>query len=355
MRLVNILSIAVGLTLASISGAWAQGQYPTVNGPFIPATVMHCLNAQGLAVPATAAGTCVGSSGGGASSNFGAAFPAAGTAIGCTDGTNMVACGTATNPFRVNPTGTTAQPISAAASSIAAGAGVDGWDLTQGTKGDAACANPATSCSIIQLLKGQWTDIRGAIPTQAGTVIIGGVGIDQTTIGTTNAMSLKYVNATALGTPTNFGTTPGAVVALSANASHFLGTVAASAGSGNVGTGTQRVVLATDQAALTNSLPVINGASAYETVAASQTAQSLGATGATGDYLSHCVVTPGTTSPGVVTILDNATAVVSFAGGASSVSNLVPFPVPIGALSVSGAWKITTGSNVTVVCVGKFT
>jgi hypothetical protein len=99
----------------------------------------------------------------------------------------------------------------------------------------------------------------------------------------------------------------------------------------------------------------IGAANAYETVAASQTAQSLGATGATGDYLSHCVVTPGTTSPGVVTILDDATAIVSFAGGASSVSNLVPFAVPIGAISVSGAWKITTGANVTVVCVGRFT
>ncbi len=94
---------------------------------------------------------------------------------------------------------------------------------------------------------------------------------------------------------------------------------------------------------------------AYETVAASQTAQAMGATGATGDYLSHCIATPGTTSPGVVTILDNSTAIVSFAGGASSVSNLVPFAIPIGALSVSGAWKITTGANITVVCVGRFT
>lgn len=99
----------------------------------------------------------------------------------------------------------------------------------------------------------------------------------------------------------------------------------------------------------------IGAANAYETVAASQTAQAMGATGATGDFLSHCVATPGTTSPGVVTILDNATAIVSFAGGASSVSNLVPFTIPIGAISVSGAWKITTGANVTVVCVGRFT
>lgn len=105
----------------------------------------------------------------------------------------------------------------------------------------------------------------------------------------------------------------------------------------------------------TNKVALASDIYAYETVAASQTAQAMGATGATGDYLSHCIATPGTTSPGVVTVLDNATAVVSFAGGASSVSNLVPFTIPIGALSVSGAWKITTGANVTVVCVGRFT
>lgn len=106
----------------------------------------------------------------------------------------------------------------------------------------------------------------------------------------------------------------------------------------------------------TNTIGAVNNPySNYETVAASQTGQALGATGATGDYLSHCVVTPGTTSPGVVTVLDNAVSVVAFPGGASSVSNLVPFTIPIGALSVSGAWKITTGANVTVVCMGKFT
>lgn len=100
---------------------------------------------------------------------------------------------------------------------------------------------------------------------------------------------------------------------------------------------------------------VINGANGYETIAASQTAQVMGGSGATGDYLSHCTVVPVTTSPGVVTILDNATAIYSFPGGASSLSNLVPFSIPIAALSVSGAWKVTTGANVAVVCVGKFT
>jgi hypothetical protein len=104
---------------------------------------------------------------------------------------------------------------------------------------------------------------------------------------------------------------------------------------------------------------VQSAGSAYETVAASQTAQVLGPTGATGDYLSHCVIYPVTTSPGVVTVFDNANAagtnVIAFAGGATSTSNLTPISVPVGSISTAGAWKVTTGTNVIVTCYGKFT
>jgi hypothetical protein len=93
----------------------------------------------------------------------------------------------------------------------------------------------------------------------------------------------------------------------------------------------------------------------YETVAASQTAQVLGATGGTGDYIAGVLVVPATTSPGNVLLLDNATSITIFAGGASSVSNLVPFFIPLGMTSVSGAWKITTGSNVSCIGIGNFT
>lgn len=92
----------------------------------------------------------------------------------------------------------------------------------------------------------------------------------------------------------------------------------------------------------------------YETVAASQTAQGLGAAGATGDYLEGLLVIPATTSPGNVLLLDNATSITVFAGGATSVADLKPFFIPIHARSVSGAWKVTTGANVSVVAVGNF-
>jgi hypothetical protein len=66
------------------------------------------------------------------------------------------------------------------------------------------------------------------------------------------------------------------------------------------------------------------------------------------------LVIPATTSPGLVTILDNATSIPVFVGGALSVSDLAPFFVPLGIKSVSGPWKVTTGANVSVIGVGSF-
>lgn len=93
----------------------------------------------------------------------------------------------------------------------------------------------------------------------------------------------------------------------------------------------------------------------YETVAASQTAQVLGATGAAEDYISGVLVIPATTSPGNVLLLDNATSITVFTGGASSVTSLIPFFIPLGIKSVSGAWKLTTGTNVSCIGIGNFT
>lgn len=91
----------------------------------------------------------------------------------------------------------------------------------------------------------------------------------------------------------------------------------------------------------------------YETVAAGQTAQTLGATGATGDYLSHVLIQPATIAAGTTTILDNATVIFTFTTG--TLPSLAPIYVPIGAFSVSGAWKITTGANVSATAFGDFT
>jgi hypothetical protein len=101
------------------------------------------------------------------------------------------------------------------------------------------------------------------------------------------------------------------------------------------------------------SLSVTQAGLEYETVAASQTAQALGATGATGDYLSHIIIQPATTGAGTVTVLDNATVIYTFTSG--TLADLRPIIVPFNLFSVSGAWKVTTGTNVAVIGIGDFT
>lgn len=77
------------------------------------------------------------------------------------------------------------------------------------------------------------------VGVSAGSNIIGKVGIDQSSIGTTNAVALNYIG------PTNIAT-----------------------GNGVVGTGVQRVAIASDNTAFTVNLGTLNGAS----TAANQTA-----------------------------------------------------------------------------------
>jgi hypothetical protein len=105
-------------------------------------------------------------------------------------------------------------------------------------------------------------------------------------------------------------------------------------------------------------LPVSAGTD-YETVAASQTDQMMGATGAVGDFLAGILIVPGTTSPGAVSIKDgNGSGITIFSGGAGSVTTLHPFFVPFGAkctAATTPGWKITTGANVTAIGVGAFT
>jgi hypothetical protein len=94
----------------------------------------------------------------------------------------------------------------------------------------------------------------------------------------------------------------------------------------------------------------------FATVAASQTDQSLGSAGAIGDYLVGLLIVPATTSPGAVSIKDGGgSAITVFTGGATSVADLKPFFVELNIRSLAGAWKITTGANVSAIAVGQFT
>jgi hypothetical protein len=98
--------------------------------------------------------------------------------------------------------------------------------------------------------------------------------------------------------------------------------------------------------------------SGYETVAASQSDQVLGATGAIGDYLSGLLIVPATTAASAVSIQDGSggTDIEVFAGGGTTaLTTLIPFFVPLGIKAVDAGWRVTTGADVSVIAVGNFT
>jgi hypothetical protein len=233
---------------------------------------------------------------------------------------------------------------SIASGAIAAGAQIDLLTM-RGTKAPGtAAANSMLTGAIytaagITLTDGQQAALQF---DSAGNVKVSGIGvaIGSTTSGQTGSL---VMGATTTGAPsyTTAQTNP-----LSLDTAGNLRTIAPT--TTNAGAATVK-----------GGIAVVNGGSFYQAVAASQTATVLqSSTGAAGDYLSHCDIYPTSTSPGVVTVFDNANAaatnVIAFPGGASSLSNLVPFPIPVGAVSTAGAWKVTTGANVSVVCYGKF-
>ena len=95
----------------------------------------------------------------------------------------------------------------------------------------------------------------------------------------------------------------------------------------------------------------------YVSVAASQSNQLLGSTGAIGDYFNDVLIIPATSSPGAITIKDGSggSQITIFAGGTSSLNDLTPFTLDLGFPSRVGGWYITTGANVSVIAAGTFT
>lgn len=89
---------------------------------------------------------------------------------------------------------------------------------------------------------------------------------------------------------------------------------------------------------------------AYETVAASQTAQVLGTAGAIGDYIHRLVITVGTAATSTVALIDNSTSIPIMAAATA----IGVYSVEINARSASGAWSVTTGAGATVMAIGKF-
>jgi len=94
----------------------------------------------------------------------------------------------------------------------------------------------------------------------------------------------------------------------------------------------------------------------YEHVAAGQTAQVLGPTGAKGDYLHRLICTVTTAASGNVVIVDGSgTGILTHTVlPASAGTGINVYNIEINAVSADGAWKVTTGAGVEVMAVGIF-
>jgi len=100
------------------------------------------------------------------------------------------------------------------------------------------------------------------------------------------------------------------------------------------------------------SLSQVGNYGRYETVAASQTAQLLGAVGAAGDYVERLICVVATAATSAVTLLDGGTSIAVLPNAVGQ--GIGTYVIEIGMVSVSGAWKITTAAGVSVIAVGRF-
>jgi hypothetical protein len=95
----------------------------------------------------------------------------------------------------------------------------------------------------------------------------------------------------------------------------------------------------------------------YETIAASQSDQILGPVGHKGDILERLIIVPATTGAGTVSIKDgNGSAINVFVTG--TLADLSPLVIELGAICTAATtpgWKVTTGANVSVIAIGRFT
>lgn len=104
----------------------------------------------------------------------------------------------------------------------------------------------------------------------------------------------------------------------------------------------------------TNSVAVVEqGQFDYETVAASQTNQVLGVTGALGDFLHRLVCVVATAATAQVQIKDGANAAITVFPNSPG-GGIGTYTIELNITSTNGAWQITTGAGVSVIGIGRF-
>ncbi|MDD5199256.1 MAG: hypothetical protein PHC88_05580 [Terrimicrobiaceae bacterium] len=90
----------------------------------------------------------------------------------------------------------------------------------------------------------------------------------------------------------------------------------------------------------------------YETVAASQTDQVMGPTGAAGDILAQLIVTVATVATSTCSIKDGSGSAIPITAADTAIG---VYTVRLDARSRVGAWKVTTGAGVSAIATGRFT
>ena len=193
--------------------------------------------------------------------------------------------------------------------------------------GNAAVAGAgAVGTGTLRIAVGQdTTTVAGSATLPAGTNIVGKFGIDQTTVGTTNAISLAQVGATTV-----------------------------SSGAGAVGGGSQRVAVGQDSTTVAGLSPVSNATSGIATGAnnAPTVAYNYALNGSgTWDQLKSSggsldvICTSGCSSTGGSSVLDNS----AFSAGSTSITVAGGF---VGSTAVTaasaGAFQMTTDRNLFV-------
>jgi hypothetical protein len=239
----------------------------------------------------------------------------------------------------------------------------DNVSITAGT-GTTIAADDVGSGVLVQRVKTTWgpdgtandTDVASGKPMPVQLRNATGVdmsGTDGIKIASTQLGALGPA-AMAASVPVTIATNQGSypvAATLSAETTKVIGTV-------NV-TATQAP--SNGQATKANSTPVVPATDwvyntgYYVTAAAGATTTLQSSAGAVGDYLDHIVIFPGTTAAGSVAVIDNATTLVTWpGGGTTALLTLTPFTIFVGAVSRSGAWKLTLSTNVTALAVGRF-
>lgn len=167
-----------------------------------------------------------------------------------------------------------------------------------------------------------WTSTKIDTAIPAGTALIGKVGIDQTTPGTTNAISLSQINATATAV-----------------------------GNGVVGAGVQRVAIASDNTAFSVNATLTAGTLVLghvitDTGSTTAVTGNVTAVQATGTNL-HMVVDSGTvTTVSTVTAVTAITNAVTVVGAAASGATKSGNPVQIGGVFNTTQPTVTNGQAV---------